>query len=81
MSVFDSVTALKIGQKVLDEFKKEMKSVVFKFEDYEELQNDYEKVLYDMCNEAYLKGKNDLSEKEFKEWLSHNCAYEVEGEI
>ena len=80
MTAFDSITALRIGQKILDEFKKEMKSVVFTFEDYEELQNDYEKIIFDLCNESFEKGKNDLSKKEFDEWLSHNCAYEDKKE-
>ena len=75
MSVLDTITTLRVGELVLKKYKEEMKSMVFTFDDYEKLQNDYEKILYDLCKEAYNKGKNDLSEKEFNKWLESNCAY------
>ena len=75
-SALESLTAIKIGELILRDFKNQIKDIPLKYSDFEDLQNSYEKILYELCNLAYEKGKNDLSKKDFNAWLSLVCAYD-----
>ena len=68
-SVMGSVLTLRVGMKVLEDFEEQLKKMTFSYEEMKETQNNYELLLEQYCKEAYRKGKNDLSETEFKHWL------------
>ena len=76
-----SVTALRIGKLVLERFEEEMNKKSFTYQDFKKLQNDYEKILLELLKEAYSKGKNDLSKREFDIWLESVSAYEEESKL
>ena len=76
MSILDNITALKVGRIMINKFNDEMSKKKFSYQDFQELQNDYEKILANLLNSAYNQGKNDVSYEEFKKWLDSVSAYD-----
>ena len=63
-----SLFAIKIGGLVLDKFNKEMSKKKFTYKDYQELQDNYEKIL-----EQALKSQREEFEKMIDEVCRKGC--------
>jgi type III secretory pathway component EscR len=80
MSIFDAIITLKVGQEVLNQVKDEMNKHKFNYKDFQTLQNNYEKLIWDLCQQAFLKGKENMDDKLFMEWLKEQSCYEEKNE-
>jgi hypothetical protein len=79
-SIFETLNVLKIGYNILTEFNREMNNRNWTYEDFKEMQNNYEKLLREFCIISYGFGKLGKSEEEFIKWVNEISAYEENAE-
>jgi len=79
MSIFNSVASLKAGMELINKFEEAMNKHKFNYEDFKTLQDNYEKLIWDLCQQAFVKGTENISDELFLEWLKEQSCYREEG--
>jgi hypothetical protein len=82
-SLYSSLLLIKIGNEVLNQFDKEMSKRKFTYKDFQQLQNDYEKVVEEEVNKGKAQGilSAQKEEIEFLEtmFINRNMGFNCVG--
>jgi hypothetical protein len=76
ISPMEALLTLKAGQVFLDKHKEAMNRHKFNYKDFQILQDNYEKLIWELCQKAFIAGKENMSDEIFMEWLKEQSCYE-----